>query len=987
MAEYLNATLNWTKSPCKDFYGFVCDRFNGPEESVVSNTEEFIKSASKALLLTIDVPPRNQTATEKAAGLFQACVRLANNGTATEAAALRSFLRPIGLDVSNMAPDPNFIVLERMAQLSMEYGFPSLVKFNFFRRPNRGKRYQDMKIFDNDMQWIKTSHQEHTGPGALATYYEKYLKFYDSNLNLAALTRRIIAVEKASEWVRIYKKFTNDTFDGKDTVVLWNNATAVVVFASDTSRLAREEARLLMAWSVLRRLVVYSSGRAMKRLQTEDLETFCLDTVSGVLEVAVTNRYITTYAPQRALEAAKVLTLRMISELVNKLSNTRWIVDPVRNLTVTKARSLQLIMAYPPHLENASKLEEFYSTFPDTGVGFLRPYLETHRHFTSRMFKENATENFTTGVANAYYQPGVNTMTIQAGVVQPPMYFPDGPAALNYGGLGQVVGHEIMHGYDVMHITFDKNAQPVNFKDASTMKEFERKILCLRNAYETSINKDRFSIACYRALPTAMDQLEEEWRPPTLDDPWRLQLWPYRPHSPIVWFAQVDAQLYVNGVSSQLWRYLLLKREIPTDVFSRLDLPSSDQNMYEDLKTAFFRHFGVPVPHHLCSTTLFPSTADASEGMAQTTPSSSPSAPGERCATARESSAAPTPQEPLCGDNTTTASPASRSFPDDEQPPATLPAPSTTQLVSPLVLSNDHLASTPEHTKESACTPPPPELHVVPNPSRGDDSAASRALTAVGTHISPPVPSEILRQRCGETGPAAITCTALPSNASFFPVKPLSPAPSRNTRYVSRLQRPNDTALTFGHKDASSACGARRRRTRAQGSRQPRCFAGFRRCVHPILHRCQAGRCYRALRKRPPSTPSLCSRVRLTFTRWHHANYDRANRVPSLRACHHGRSISGGRIRCCYRRRRTPPPSSPLDQPKLGRCHRGCRVPRTLLRSSVHADRPGNICTCSLEREWRRVCALRDAGIMRSMFFKLPPPKPRPLLHSQARPP
>ncbi|KAH7971479.1 hypothetical protein HPB49_024502 [Dermacentor silvarum] len=351
-----------------------------------------------------------------------------------------------------------------------------------------------------------------------------------------------------------------------------------------------------------------------------------------------------------------------------------------------------------------------------------------------------------------------------------------------------------------------------------------------------SINKDRFSIACYRALPAAMDQLEEEWRPPTLDDPWRLQLWPYRPHSPIVWFAQVDAQLYVNGVSSQLWRYLLLKREIPTDVFSRLDLPSSDQNMYEGLKTAFFRHFGVPVPDHLRSTTQFPSTADASEGMAQTTWSSSPSAPGERCATARESCAAPTPQEPLFGDNKTTAPPASRSFPDDEQPPATLPAPSTTQLVSPLVLSNDHLASTPELTKESACTPPPPELHDVPSPSRGDYSAASRALTALGTHISPPVPSEILRQHCGETSPAAITCTALPSYASVFPVEPLSPAPSRNTRSVSRLQRPNDTALTFGHMDASSACGARRRRTRAQRSRQPRCFAGFRRCVHPILH-------------------------------------------------------------------------------------------------------------------------------------------------------
>ncbi|KAH7958483.1 hypothetical protein HPB49_001988 [Dermacentor silvarum] len=67
-----------------------------------------------------------------------------------------------------------------------------------------------------------------------------------------------------------------------------------------------------------------------------------------------------------------------------------------------------------------------------------------------------------------------------------------------------------------------------------------------------STNKDRFRIASYQAPPAAMDQLKEQWRPPKLDDHWRSQSCPYRPHSSIVWFAQVD---------SQLWRYLLVKRE------------------------------------------------------------------------------------------------------------------------------------------------------------------------------------------------------------------------------------------------------------------------------------------------------------------------------------------------------------------------------------------------------------------------------------------
>lgn len=66
------------------------------------------------------------------------------NFSGTQAAALRSFLKPIGLDVSNMAPDPKFIVLEKMAQLSMEYGFPSLVKFSFVRVLTHSKKILDV---------------------------------------------------------------------------------------------------------------------------------------------------------------------------------------------------------------------------------------------------------------------------------------------------------------------------------------------------------------------------------------------------------------------------------------------------------------------------------------------------------------------------------------------------------------------------------------------------------------------------------------------------------------------------------------------------------------------------------------------------------------------------------------------------------------------------------------------------------------------------
>ncbi|XP_075723388.1 neprilysin-1-like isoform X1 [Rhipicephalus microplus] len=563
-SEYLNVTLTWTISPCADFFGFVCSHFVGPYTNVLSTAEEFLKSASKSLLFTIRVPPRNQNALEKAAGLFQACIQLANNATGSEAAALRSFLRPARLDMSSMAPDPKFSALEAMMQLSMEFGFPCLVCFGVIRtayQPKKELEFVDtmvlsqMQIHEEDEKWIKETHQSHSKTGGLDKHYEKYLKFYDPKLNFANLTTRIIAAEKEfgaflelvrandkvsgkgvqisnlgtytephvtkADWFRLYQKFTNNFYVGSDEVILWDNATSVVVFLTDTSRFNREDTRLLLAWTVLRKLVVYTSAVAMKRLQEAPVEDFCMKTVSGVLDAAVSSRYVSTYTPRRAFQAATTLALNMIKALQYKMTHTPWIVPPVQNVTLKKARSMRLVMGYPKHLENTTELEKFYATFPDAGPGFVTPYLEMHRHLTSQTFSNNETENFTTGHANAFYSAGQNSMTILGGIVQPPMYFPDGTAALNYGGLGQVIGHEIMHAYDIDGITYDDTAHSVKFGNTSTMREYERKVLCLRSSYEAAERRARqltdatdsegfadysgiqLAYAAYRSLPAA----------------------------------------------------------------------------------------------------------------------------------------------------------------------------------------------------------------------------------------------------------------------------------------------------------------------------------------------------------------------------------------------------------------------------------------------------------------------------------------------------
>ena len=56
---------------------------------------------------------------------------------------------------------------------------------------------------------------------------------------------------------------------------------------------------------------------------------------------------------------------------------------------------------------------------------------------------------------NAYYNPLVNEIAFPAGILQPPFFHKDFPAAMNYGAIGTVMGHELTHGFDDQGRKFD----------------------------------------------------------------------------------------------------------------------------------------------------------------------------------------------------------------------------------------------------------------------------------------------------------------------------------------------------------------------------------------------------------------------------------------------------------------------------------------------------------------------------------------------------
>ncbi|XP_072144432.1 neprilysin-4-like [Dermacentor andersoni] len=323
-------------------------------------------------------------------------------------------------------------------------------------------------------------------------------------------------VVSKDEWRRLIAKYTGGAYEESDTLLVLGNSTEVAKLLVANGDIRRDDARLVLSWRLVRQLLPLSSGAVMATVQGRKFEQACLVTVSGIMEAAVMSSYLRRLVPSSALKAATVLALNIMQVLLDKVQHVPWMEGWMRSLSIKKASKMGLLIGYPKDIDTVRHMEAFFGSlfveteiknshrslmpsnsnhsrgrfsfcaaaadFPDAGANFFTPWLEAHRLMTQRLFR-NDTVNFTSGVVNAFYNKILNTMTIQAGLVQPPFFFALGTAALNYGGLGQIVGHELMHGYDVNGIRLDPISGTVHNTDSSSMFQYAKRVYCLRQSY------------------------------------------------------------------------------------------------------------------------------------------------------------------------------------------------------------------------------------------------------------------------------------------------------------------------------------------------------------------------------------------------------------------------------------------------------------------------------------------------------------------------
>jgi putative endopeptidase len=84
---------------------------------------------------------------------------------------------------------------------------------------------------------------------------------------------------------------------------------------------------------------------------------------------------------------------------------------------------------------------------------------------------------------NAYYYPPQNNINFPAGILQPPFFDPSAPAAVNYGAVGWVMGHEMTHGFDDHGSQFDGHGNLKNWWAPQDAKRFHAATSCISDLF------------------------------------------------------------------------------------------------------------------------------------------------------------------------------------------------------------------------------------------------------------------------------------------------------------------------------------------------------------------------------------------------------------------------------------------------------------------------------------------------------------------------
>lgn len=219
---------------------------------------------------------------------------------------------------------------------------------------------------------------------------------------------------------------------------------------------------------------------------TENLPRWkrCVAATDGAIGEALGAVYVQKAFPPAAKERALAMVRNLEAALKSDISTLSWMSDATRKQAIVKLDAFLNKIGYP------DKWRDYSALTVDRGS------YQTNRFRVSKFNEDRDWAKvgksvdrmewvMTPPTVNAYYNPQNNEIVFPAGILQPPYFVPSADDALNYGGMGSVIGHEMTHGFDDQGAKYDPSGNLANWWSEADLKAFKEKAGCIVSQFNS----------------------------------------------------------------------------------------------------------------------------------------------------------------------------------------------------------------------------------------------------------------------------------------------------------------------------------------------------------------------------------------------------------------------------------------------------------------------------------------------------------------------
>jgi len=206
--------------------------------------------------------------------------------------------------------------------------------------------------------------------------------------------------------------------------------------------------------------------------------------VDDLLGDAIGKVYAERYFPAEAKTQAQAMVANLIAAYRKRIEGLTWMNPATKAEAEAKLGTLYVGVGYPETWHDYSN----YEVKADDVFGNIwRGHLSEYQRQVARLGKpvDRKEWSMTPQTVNAVNLPLQNALNFPAAILQPPFYDPQAPAAVNYGAIGSVIGHEISHTFDTEGSAFDSKGRVRNWWTPEDLKHFEAATAQLAAQYDT----------------------------------------------------------------------------------------------------------------------------------------------------------------------------------------------------------------------------------------------------------------------------------------------------------------------------------------------------------------------------------------------------------------------------------------------------------------------------------------------------------------------